>query len=651
LAIGDDEVEGLLADLLADWGDRSHSPAEGVSRARDAIAERARQTVSEDGVLPLLETARAFNLEPLEYDAVLLAVAVEIDARFARIVAYLNDHAARTRPTLGLMSSLARLEAAEPDQVLAILERPVVHDGLLVIDGDGPLSSCALRLVPDVLTFLVNGAKRKAEREGVEVREPRAGALQQLVLEPDTARRAFGFAEALRARKGYAFTLIAGAPGTGRTTLAHAIASQARCPLVLAKVNSLNWKETLRVARREARFAGDALLLVRGEGGLPWDELWSALVDFEKPLAFAVASDAVDTVLAISPHAASLIPICEFDLDARVSLWKKLLPENARADVGELASRFPFSPRGIARSIARATASLGAEPGQTRELDHEALARACREVGEVTMGSHAQKLPLPFTRDDLIVQPAVRAELDLALAWAKHQAKVFDEWGFGARVVLGRGLTALFAGPSGTGKTMAAQVLARELGVDAYRIDLSRVMSKFIGETEKNLAGLFDAARSCGAMLFFDEAEALFGKRSEVSDAHDRYANVEIAYLLQRVEEHTGVVVLATNRMGDLDEAFLRRFQFVIDFPAPEEGERARIWTGMFPGACERETDLDFAAIAREYEMTGGEIKNAALAAAFMAAKEGTKVAARHVRAAVRRELTKAGKVLQEAEE
>jgi SpoVK/Ycf46/Vps4 family AAA+-type ATPase len=205
----------------------------------------------------------------------------------------------------------------------------------------------------------------------------------------------------------------------------------------------------------------------------------------------------------------------------------------------------------------------------------------------------------------------------------------------------------LFTGEPGTGKTMAAQVLARELGLDLFRVDLSQVMSKYIGETEKNLAQLFDDARASGAILFFDEADALFGKRTEVKDAHDRYANLEIGYLLQRMEEHVGTTVLATNRVGDLDEAFIRRFYFILDFPMPRAPERRRIWEGMLPRDAEREPGIDLDTLVRDYEISGGEIRNSVLSAAFIAANEGVSIGLRHLKRGLRRELLKSGRVLE----
>jgi SpoVK/Ycf46/Vps4 family AAA+-type ATPase len=237
-------------------------------------------------------------------------------------------------------------------------------------------------------------------------------------------------------------------------------------------------------------------------------------------------------------------------------------------------------------------------------------------------------------------------ELDLASAWMRHGRRVFEDWGFGRRIVLGRGLTALFTGAPGTGKTMAAQVLGHDLGLDLFRVDLSRVMSKYIGETEKNLSRLFDEARASGAILFFDEADALFGKRTEVKDAHDRYANLEIGFLLQRMEEHTGTTILATNRFGDLDEAFTRRFHFILHFPMPRPPERRRIWEGMLPREAERDPAIDFDLLAHEYEISGGDIRNSVLTAAFIAAEEGTPIGLRHLKRGLRRELLKTGRVL-----
>ncbi len=231
---------------------------------------------------------------------------------------------------------------------------------------------------------------------------------------------------------------------------------------------------------------------------------------------------------------------------------------------------------------------------------------------------------------------------------------VYDEWGLGKLTPLGRGISALFAGPSGTGKTMAAQVLARALDLELFRIDLSEVMNKYIGETEKRLKQVFDGCERANALLFFDEADALFGQRTQVKDAHDRFANIEINYLLQRLEQYDGIAILATNRKADIDSAFLRRLRFVLDFLPPGPGERLELWRRALPEHAPDGTallgNLDRQWLADRLTMTGADIKNAALSAAFLAHSEGAKIEMRHLLAACRRELAKHGIVARPGE-
>jgi SpoVK/Ycf46/Vps4 family AAA+-type ATPase len=227
---------------------------------------------------------------------------------------------------------------------------------------------------------------------------------------------------------------------------------------------------------------------------------------------------------------------------------------------------------------------------------------------------------------------------------------VYEQWGFGARHSYGKGLAALFSGPSGTGKTMSAGVITRVLGLDMYKIDLARVVSKYIGETEKNLDRVFAEAVNANAVLFFDEADALFGKRSEVKDAHDRYANIEISYLLQKMEEYEGLAILATNFGQNLDEAFNRRLHFIIDFPLPRAEDREAIWRGHMPPSAPVATGIDFGFLAQQFELTGGAIRNCVRAAAFAAAEADAPIAMSHLVQAVAGELAKLGRPLQRSD-
>jgi SpoVK/Ycf46/Vps4 family AAA+-type ATPase len=227
-----------------------------------------------------------------------------------------------------------------------------------------------------------------------------------------------------------------------------------------------------------------------------------------------------------------------------------------------------------------------------------------------------------------------------------HRRQVLASWGFDRAMSQGKGITALFAGPPGTGKTMAAEVVARDLGLDLYKINLATIVSKYIGETEKNLERVFTAAADADAILLFDEADALFGKRSDVRDSHDRYANIEVAYLLQRMEQHDGVAILATNLRHHLDDAFTRRLQFVVDFPFPDDAERRRIWQVCFPAEAPRDADVDLDLLAHEFRLAGGNIRNIVLASAYRAAADGTAIRMAHLIHATRREHHKMGKVM-----
>jgi SpoVK/Ycf46/Vps4 family AAA+-type ATPase len=264
------------------------------------------------------------------------------------------------------------------------------------------------------------------------------------------------------------------------------------------------------------------------------------------------------------------------------------------------------------------------------------------------LGRLAKQITPRHTWDDLVLPPDRLEQLRELRSRAEHSHLVHETWGYGRKVAPRPSISALFAGESGTGKTMSAEVIATDLGLALYRIDLSGVVSKYIGETEKNLSVIFEEAHASNAILFFDEADALFGKRSEVKDAHDRYANIEIAYLLQQIEDYDGVAILATNLRQNLDDAFTRRLDFVIDFPFPETEYRQRIWERHFPPEVPLSPDINLAAIAERFPLAGGNIRNAALASAFLAADNGRVITMEHILGAIRREHQKMGRLVED---
>jgi hypothetical protein len=327
-------------------------------------------------------------------------------------------------------------------------------------------------------------------------------------------------------------------------------------------------------------------------------------------------------------------------------LWAQALGTDGARLNGALdgvATQFRLSAETIARTGEALRPTLAASPAPDA-----VLWQACRTSVRNRLDDLAQRVAPAAHWGDLVLPEPQTATLRQIATHVKHRFAVYDAWGFAAKGTRGLGISALFAGESGTGKTMAAEVLANELHLDLYRIDLAGAVSKYIGETEKNLRRVFDAAEDSGAILLFDEADALFGKRSDVKDSHDRYANIEVSYLLQRMEAYRGLAILTTNLKNALDTAFLRRLRFVVQFPFPDARQRELIWRGVFPAATPLE-GVDCAKLAR-LNMTGGGIRNIAMNAAFLAAEAGGAVAMPHLLHAARSEAAKRERALSDAE-
>jgi len=327
----------------------------------------------------------------------------------------------------------------------------------------------------------------------------------------------------------------------------------------------------------------------------------------------------------------------------QLGIWQASLPDNAPDDVKAVAAELGQHYRLTARTIANVVGEWAAIGGSVDELR-----RLTRERARVNLGVLAERIDPRVAWDDLVLPEGQCMLLRDLVRQVRHRAQVYEQWGFAAKGDRGLSVTALFAGDSGTGKTMAAEVIAGELGLDLYRIDLSAVVSKYIGETEKNLRQLFDAAEASGAVLLFDEADALFGRRSDVKDSHDRYANLEVAYLLQRMETYRGLAILTTNLRGNVDRAFMRRLRFVVQFPFPDLSLRERIWRQVFPAGTPTD-GLDPSALAR-MQVSGGSIRAIALGAAFAAADAGTPVLPQHVLYSARVEYAKAERILTDSE-
>ena len=330
-------------------------------------------------------------------------------------------------------------------------------------------------------------------------------------------------------------------------------------------------------------------------------------------------------------------------------IWQKVLnidnEDTAKNTAHALASRFNLSATDILRAVNRAQARCLVETGEARPAT-DALFEACRVVSSGGLAKLAKKVETPFTWDDLVVPAGVLARLKEACAYFLHSEEIYRDWGFNRVMGTGRGLNILFSGPPGTGKTMAAGIMATELGIDLYKIDLSTIVSKYIGETEKNLSRIFSEARNSNAVLFFDEADALFGKRSEVQSSHDRFANIEVGFLLQKMEEYEGMTILATNLSENMDEAFRRRLKFMLEFPMPGPEARRNIWRLALPSTIPLEEDPDLDFLSDKFELSGAAIKGIALHAAFIARQNNSRLGMRHLILGLRHEYEKEGKPL-----
>ncbi len=422
--------------------------------------------------------------------------------------------------------------------------------------------------------------------------------------------------------------LLLGDRGAGRRSLFGGCARAAGYGLLTLDLSKTERRgEAIAIAAREAQLRR-AVLLLRGDALFEDRDAWEgAAAEIGAALAGhpgAVAFTATGPVAGLHHHVPGVLDLAVRLPDAagQRAVWQAALEPEEEALATDLARRFIVSPGVVHGAVAEARAQ-NALRGDEAPLDVASVARAVRKRLAPTLSQVAEPFTTSLTWEDVILPPEVQEILDEILAHARHRETVYDTWGFRRKVSYGRGLGCLFAGPPGTGKTMVAALLAKSLGRELYRVDLSRVVSKWVGETEKNLGRVFDEAEKAQVILLFDEADALFGSRTEVRGSNDRFANMEINYLLQRMESFDGMSLLTTNFEQSLDEAFKRRLKFKIDFPLPDGHDRTQLWQVMLPEQAQVAPEIDFARLGKKFKLAGGHIKNAVLRAAFYAAEAG----------------------------
>ncbi|MFI7361532.1 ATP-binding protein [Streptomyces sp. NPDC050149] len=593
-----------------------------------------------DGESRLAALEAGFGLTALDIEILLIALVPDLDERFEAFYGYLNDDVTRRRPSIGLALGLCGLSPADAVARGRLAARaPLRHAGLLLAeDLDRPFLSRALR-VPDRVT---------AHLLGDDTRDPRLADL----LAPWHAVEGVGDPAPLARvlADGLPLAYLSedqGGAGTALAASALALAGHGVLGLDLARLaQDPAPADAVRSLVREARLTDAGLVCAPLDalsrehphllrlltatpvptvivGRVPWDASWS-------------------TVPPLLLHAPRVEP------SARGALWADAYRRTTSAplpdavDPDHLLAPFLLTPEqvtGAARSAAQ-TAQLDGgtlTPGHVRQG-----ARAQNAAG---LDRLARRIEPTVTWHDLVLPPDAHAQLRELTARARHRDRVLGEWGMRPGGGRGRGVSALFAGDSGTGKTMSAEVIAADLGLDLYTVDLATVIDKYVGETEKNLERIFTEAAGVNGVLLFDEADAIFGKRSDVKDAHDRYANVESAYLLQRMESFDGLAILATNLRANLDDAFTRRLDLVIDFPVPDPEQRLLLWERCLGPLLPRGTDLDLTFCAENFELAGGNIRSIAVTAAYLAADTGGAVTMTTLIHAIQREYQKLGRL------
>ncbi|WP_026425204.1 ATP-binding protein [Actinokineospora inagensis] len=577
-------------------------------------------------------------LTPLDAELLLIAVAPDIDSRYEQFYGYLNDDVTRRRASVGLALRLCGIpEASAPARARLDADAPLITSGLLVVDDrDRPLLSRSLRVPDRVVAHLLGDTRLDPGIAGFATVATDLDAL------PGTDHLTRAFAGGVRS------VYLREHPGCGaRETAATALSDAGFAALTVdtQRLPADHPHDTARALLREALLRGAGIVI--GPVGTQGTPLPLAPLDHPAVPVVLHGTSVWDPKWSITPPVQ--VDVRPLSAPARTKIWQsclagKLAPDT---DPGSVTAHFVLGP-GQIRNAAHAAELAAIASGSPVNANH--LRAGARSQNAAGLQHLARRIEPAVGWDDLVLPAPILAGLRELAARARHRDRVLDEWRMRPGGGRGRGVTGLMAGDSGTGKTMSAEVIAGSLGMDLYTVNLATVIDKYVGETEKNLERIFAEAAGVNGVLLFDEADAIFGKRSEVRDAHDRYANIESAYLLQRMETFEGIALLSTNLRANLDDAFTRRLDVVVDFPVPDESLRRTLWDRCLGPVLPRGDDLDLDFLADSFELAGGHIRSAAVTAAYLAADRGEPVSMARLVGAVAREYRKLGRLCLERE-
>jgi ATP-dependent 26S proteasome regulatory subunit len=660
LFIGDEQLARLLKKPFGEavWAHKNGRDHTESLATTPVQMQQAWQTACEANPGSRLNRLiQRFALTPIEVELLLIALLPELDPHYGPLFAFLQDDVTRKRPSINLILDLLTPSLPEKWQ----LRRLLAPDGRLQTSHliicqppdpqpDAPLFDHFVRPAAVITDFLL-----AHDHLDTEIRNA-----ARLLAGNDSppGRVSVALIEQIKAAHDAAITpplfAFIGDDGVGRQEAARHLAATTTGQLLLVELpklaqNPLGLVEALKLVLRDSRLHA-ALLYLDGWDTVPQNaaalgEVWQMLLDYPHAVITAgcVSWQPRQHLNGRPLHFVHFPPA---NHRVRLETWRRLLAENGRHfNLPQLANLFRFNPGQIEDVVATAR---NLAQWQQVGLTEAHLFTAARQHSNHQLNLLATHITPRYEWDDIVLPPDTKAQLREMIQRVQFKPVVFDDWTFGKKLAYGRGIAALFTGESGTGKTMAASIIAGDLGLELYKIDLSSLVSKYIGETEKNLERVFTEAITSNAILFFDEADAVFGKRSEIQDSHDRYANLEVSYLLQRMERFDGIVILASNLQTNIDEAFIRRLDFIIEFPFPQKTEREHIWQVSVPAAMPLADDIDFALLAERFELSGGNIRNGVLGAAFLAAAEEQAVGMAHLLHAARREYQKLGRLIDE---
>lgn len=650
-----------------------------LHRWETSIAHKLEQSEKHGKVLPLPYLCRRFGLTRFEADAIVLCTAMHLDRKYEKLYAYLQDDITCKYPSVDLAIKLfchTEKDKAAARAILLCNLDPFLLQIVQRENAGSGLTAKEIRMNERLLPFLLGyGTTPQGLADYIHYEATHRADGEKLISGIEAYSRfsvyASRFFRQERLLHDPSVIILNGRRGAGKKTWVRLLCTENGFPLLIV--------DAVRMAEAEKGLA-EKLLDLFGEGKLQQaaiaferieDWIDTEQVDQEQTDKRQTEKEIAVRIAMLTEHLKSypwpvfllvkrkwtppmelrgfVVEVPDPDGEERMRLWEhygKRFPYSGDADWTFVGNQFQFTPGQIKSALNSAFSLAEWKGGEEPAIDNESLMQACYGQVRHRLTDLAKRVNPLYRWDDLVLLPEAKNQLRQACNQVRYRQLVFEKWGFEQKLSYGKGLSMLFYGPPGTGKTMAAEVIASELNLEMYKIDLSQLVSKYIGETEKNFKVIFDEAQMSHAILFFDEMDALFGKRSEVKDSHDKYANMEVAYLLQKIEEYEGIAILSTNFMQNIDEAFIRRIRFIVKFPFPDRTYREQIWRKVFPKQAPLADTVDFEYLASTFEMTGSQIKNVAVNAAFLAADAGEAIHMKHIFQAVKQEWTKTGKII-----